>query len=180
MLNEIYKDIVGFEGIYQVSNFGNVKNQHGKILKTYQINSGYLCLKLHAATGKRSGHLVHRLVATAFLDNPKTEVNHIDGNKHNNTLTNLEWCTRSENIRHALDTGLTVYNKPTTGLKTKRNTSGYYGVLFDRTRNKWVAHVVWDKVRYLHKRYNTAIEAAKARDAKVLELGFNERLPMNF
>ena len=180
MLNEVYKDIVGFEGIYQVSNFGNVKNQHGKILKTYQINSGYLCLKLHDATGKRSGHLVHRLVATAFLDNPKTEVNHIDGNKHNNTLTNLEWCTRSENIRHALDTGLTVYNKPTTGLKTKRNTSGYYGVLFDRTRNKWVAHVVWDKVRYLHKRYNTAIEAAKARDAKVLELGFNERLPMNF
>ena len=179
MLNEVYKDIVGFEGIYQVSNFGNVKNQHGKILKTYQINSGYLCLKLHA-TGKRSSHLVHRLVATAFLDNPKPEVNHIDGNKHNNTLTNLEWCTRSENTQHALKTGLMVYNKPTAGLKTIRNTSGYYGVLFDRTRNKWIAHVVWDKVRYLHKRYNTAIEAAKARDAKVFELGLNERLPLNF
>lgn len=182
MLNEVYKDIVGFEGIYQVSNFGNVKNQHGKILKTYKINSGYLCLKLHDATGKRSSHLVHRLVATAFLDNPKTEVNHIDGNKHNNTLTNLEWCTSSENKRHALYTGLMVYNKPTLGKKLTRNgkpsASEYFGVTYDNTRRKWIGTVVHNKVKLLHKRYSTELEAARARDAIVLTHNLN--LPLNF
>ena len=178
MLNEIYKPIEGHTD-YEVSNLGNVRNKHGLILKTYRINSGYLCLKLH--TDKvRTSHLVHRLVLKAFEGSSPLEVNHKDGDKHNNQLSNLEYVTSSENKLHALKTGLKVYNKPTTGLKTKRNTSGYYGVLFDKSRNKWIAHVVWDKVRYLHKRYNTAMEAAKARDAKVLELGFNERLPMNF
>ena len=65
MLNEVYKDIVGFEGIYQVSNFGNVKNQHGKILKQYKINSGYLykrySTELEAARARDAIVLAHNL-----------------------------------------------------------------------------------------------------------------------
>lgn len=182
MLNEVYKDIEGYEGIYQVSNLGNVRNQRGKVLKTYQINSGYLCLKLFDANGKRSSHLVHRLVAAAFLSKPKKEVNHIDGNKHNNTVSNLEWCTSSENKRHALDTGINVYNKPTRGQKLTRNgkpsASKYFGVSYDNTRSKWIGTVVHNKVKLLHKRYSTELEAARARDAIVVV--HNLDLPLNF
>lgn len=118
---EQWKDIKGFEGIYQVSNTGKVKsytrympstNQWGKYyrycigkeLKNVLHPNGYyrvdLCGKLYA---------IHTLVASAFCHKPeetKTEVNHIDGNKINNNASNLEWVTHSENIRHADRTGL--------------------------------------------------------------------------
>lgn len=176
VLNEIYKVIPTNEN-YSVSNLGNVRNSKGLVLKTYTINSGYQCLKL-TTNGVRTSHLLHRLVMLAFNGISDLEVNHIDGDKGNNKLSNLEYVTPSANKRHALDTGLKVYNKPTTGLKLKGSASKYFGVSYDKSRSKWLACVVWCKVKYIHKRFNTELEAAKARDAVVKA---NELpLPLNF
>ncbi len=107
---EIFKDIKGYEGIYQVSNLGNIKSynkyKEGKILIPYRINSGYEMVSLRGCINK--SYLIHRLVAKTFLLNPKNkrEVNHINGIKTDNRLENLEWSTPSENMKHALITGL--------------------------------------------------------------------------
>lgn len=102
-MEEIWKDIVGYEEIYQVSNFGNVKNiRTNKILK-YGINDqNYEIVTLYKKTKKKNMR-IHRLVAQAFIPNPDNlpQINHKDGNKHNNRVDNLEWCTGSNNIKHA-------------------------------------------------------------------------------
>jgi len=99
--------------MYEVSNKGKVRNKQTLlILKTYTINSGYKAIKLNK-NGKSKGFTIHRLVATAFIDNPlklKT-VNHKDGNKLNNRVDNLEWMSLSDNIKHAVDTGLSNTEK---------------------------------------------------------------------
>ena len=118
---EIWKDIKGYEGFYQVSNMGRVKsleriilNINGKkriikekILKHKNISSGYLAVILYKCCKGKTMY-IHRLVANAFIDNPNNyiDVNHIDGNKCNNFFSNLEWVTRSNNIKHAYNTGL--------------------------------------------------------------------------
>ena len=109
METEIWKDIDGYEGRYQVSNFGRVKSfWHGEhILKPVLLNIGYQQVTL-CANGKHELVRVHRLVAKAFVDNPdnKPQVNHINGDKQDNRATNLEWVTASENRYHAYATGL--------------------------------------------------------------------------
>ena len=94
----------------EVSNFGEVKS-HGKIIKG-EITSGGYCRVHISHKGVQYKFLVHRLVAEAFILNPNRlpEVNHIDGNKQNNSVDNLEWCTRSQNTSHAFKTGLRNYN----------------------------------------------------------------------
>lgn len=92
----------------EVSNLGNVRcSKTGRPWYIKKDKIGYLCGQ-YKISGKRFSFKVHRLVAEAFLPNPenKPEVNHKDGVKHNSSLSNLEWCTRQENIRHAFDTGL--------------------------------------------------------------------------
>ena len=101
---EIWKDILGYEGKYMVSNWGRVKslnyNRTGKerILKAGDNGNGYLEVILFK-DGKGKHYKIHRLVAQAFLENTKgyTEVNHRDENKQNNCVENLEWCSRSYN-----------------------------------------------------------------------------------
>lgn len=101
---EEWKDIIGYEGRYQVSNTGKVKslnyNHTGKegILKTRKNRGGYLLVNLWK-DAKMKTCSIHRLVATAFCENPEgyTEVNHIDENKENNRAENLEYCSRSYN-----------------------------------------------------------------------------------
>lgn len=107
MTNEIWKSIPGFNGIYEISNLGEVKSlKFGKekILKTYESN-GYRKIDFRINKQKRK-YYIHRLVACAFLnldlDNETSIVNHIDGNKTNNNLNNLEIVTTAENIADGL------------------------------------------------------------------------------
>ena len=117
---EIWKDVVGYEGLYKVSNSGNVKNLERKIpyryglrtiperiLKGNENERGYLYVVLYKNT-KPQKHKIHRLVAQAFIENPENKkcINHIDGNKQNNSVDNLEWVTHSENMKHAADNKL--------------------------------------------------------------------------
>jgi hypothetical protein len=111
MMLEVWKDIPGYEGLYQASVFGDIRNaQSGAILKPFKCDGRYLRVKLYRLDGKRvhKTHMVHRLVAMAFIPNTynKPQVNHIDGNKENNNATNLEWCTQSENLSHSVKIGL--------------------------------------------------------------------------
>lgn len=111
---EIWKDIKGYEGLYQVSNLGRVKSfKTNKRKYEYKYMSlvidkkGYLTVSL-CGNHKRKTYKVHRLVSQAFIPNQegKTQVNHIDGNKQNNRVDNLEWCTNGENGIHAYKNGL--------------------------------------------------------------------------
>lgn len=113
---EIWKDINGYEGYYQISNKGNVRSidrfdgvhdRTGTVIKPNLKTNGYLQVGLRKHN-KRKWIGVHRLVAIHFIDNPenKPQVNHIDGNKQNNTVENLEWVTQEENQQHATRTGL--------------------------------------------------------------------------
>lgn len=102
-MEEIWKDIEGYEGLYQISSLGKIKNKEGKILKTRKDTGGYLLINLFK-NKKNKTFRVHRLVANAFILNPenKMEVDHIDTNKENNNVKNLKWVTSKENSNNKL------------------------------------------------------------------------------
>lgn len=113
---EIWKDINGYEGYYQISNKGNVRSldrfdgvhdRQGTIIKPHMKHNGYLQVGLRKHN-TRKWLAIHRLVAIHFIENPdnKPQVNHIDGNKQNNNVENLEWVTAKENQNHATRIGL--------------------------------------------------------------------------
>lgn len=105
---EIWRDLAGYEGRYQVSNFARVRSLRGraKIIKPDIVHTGYSRIKL-CKDGEKERIYVHVLVARTFIPNPNNlpQVDHIDTNKFNNHLFNLRWVTGSENIRHAFETG---------------------------------------------------------------------------
>ena len=104
-MEEIWKDIKGYEGKYQVSNYGNVKSLNyrrtgnEKLMKPTLQNNGYLCVNLYKPLKL---YLIHRLVADAFIQNPDNLpcVNHKDENPTNNHVDNLEWCTYEYNLNY--------------------------------------------------------------------------------
>jgi len=110
-MQEIWKDVIGYEGLYKISSFGRVKsfarNPYGIVLSQSTTKKGYSRCDLSRDKVKVA-FPVHRLVAIAFIDNPENlpQVNHIDGDKKNNLVSNLEWNTCQQNIKAAYDTGL--------------------------------------------------------------------------
>lgn len=101
-MEEIWKDIKDYEGLYQVSNLGRVKSLYtNRILNPMKHTKGYLRVRLYK-NSVASNQRIHRLVAEAFIPNPenKPQVNHIDENKTNNRVDNLEWVTNKENCNH--------------------------------------------------------------------------------
>lgn len=109
-MKELFKDIEGFEGRYQVGTLGSVVSLNylgtrmPRKLKPTKHHLGYMMVGL----GAKNLKMVHTLVAKAFIPNPENKpyVNHIDGNKANNRVSNLEWVTSKENMNHAIRTGL--------------------------------------------------------------------------
>lgn len=132
-MEELFVPVIGFEGVYEISNFGNIRSltrlvktkkghyqtHNGKAYIPHDNGMGYKFLRLYK-NNKGHHRYIHRLVATHFIDNPENKkyVNHIDGIKSNNRVDNLEWCTAVENMAHAYSTGLSV--KGNAGKKVKQ------------------------------------------------------------
>ena len=139
--DEEWRDVVGYEGLYQVSNRNRMKSLHYGVEKLHMLypnKNGYLTVGMNK-DGKKKNFIFHVLVAQAFVPNPdgKPEVNHIDGNKQNNRPENLEWATRRENMQHASKTGL---------LKM-RSGSEHPRAILSAEEEKYVldVHIPWDE-----------------------------------
>ena len=149
-MEEMWKDIENYEGLYQVSNLGRVKslkrdiinNRYGvahikeKILKPRNDGKGYVRIVLYKNNQKKQ-FKIHRLVAQTFILNVQNKpfVNHIDGNKQNNKVTNLEWCTCKENNLHAFNTGLNSRKlRAVCQLDTKENILNEFESLCEASR----------------------------------------------
>lgn len=164
---EIWKDITGYEGFYQVSNYGNVRslkkwcgNKHIKkwiddirVLKPLKNNKGYFEIHLKKNC-KRKKYFIHRLVATAFLDKPigKEVINHKDYNPLNNNVENLEWVTQKENVNYS------ICNMKKRKTITHSNTNEKY---ISYRENKKIYRLTIDKKEY---HFKTLQEAITKRD----------------
>lgn len=172
---EKWKDIEGFEGMYQISNHGRVKSLERNVkirdftrripetLLSLTLDSkGYTKVSLRK-NNKTFYKRVHILVANAFLDNAerKHEVNHKDHNKTNNHIKNLEWSTRKENMNHEALSN----NKP-----RSNNKSGLKGVYFDKHSNSWRASISINNTRIFVGSFENKDTAHKMRNKKITEL----------
>lgn len=137
-MQEIWKDIEGYEGLYQVSNLGNVKSLNYKRMGFSRLltpkcnNDGRLWVELRK-NGKGKAFLIHRLVGTCFIPNPHglPQINHIDENPKNNTVENLEWCTQEYNIKYYYE------RHPYTERSQNINYSDKYGKRIDLRVNQF-------------------------------------------
>jgi hypothetical protein len=144
---------------YSVSNLGNVKNINTeKILKPSLHTDGYKQVTLHVEKNKIITRKVHRLVANAFIPNPENKecIDHINGNRIDNRIENLRWATKSENS----------INKIT----QSNNTSGFAGVCYDKTHNKWNAYYTLQRRQYKIGSFKTLEEAKEQRIKKANEV----------
>jgi hypothetical protein len=154
-MEEIWKDIIGYEGLYKISSFGKIialpKSVHIKTKAGWEatrhmkeknmslLNShGYLAVQLSDGK-KKKRQSVHRLVGKMFVNNPlnKQEINHIDGNKSNNHYSNLEWCTRSENLYHAYSTGLRIPSQTNKSGKLHHNSKSTIQLFSNGDSKTW-------------------------------------------
>lgn len=158
-MEEIWKDVIGYENYYQISNLGRVRStwfKTPKILKQYTRKYGYKTVDLNKPGEKRKLARVHRLVATAFLPNPdnKPQVNHIDYNPSNNIVTNLEWVTSLENNKHS------YCHKPTEYAWNKQTSTNIKYI----TKEKNNTYRVNIRKYNQQKSFNTLGEALQFRD----------------
>lgn len=166
MQKEIWKDVKGYEGLYQISNLGKIKRlsrlsyqRFGKLLLNEKVmsnvidNNGYVVVSL-TNNKKQRKFLVHRLIAIHFIKNNNNLpcINHIDGNKQNNDISNLEWCSYSQNNKHALDNNLRKPPAPWKGkFGTENKTSkkvGQYNLNGDLINIYPCVHEVYRKLRF--------------------------------
>ena len=189
-MDEIWMDINGYEGKYQVSTLGRIKSlKKNLIMKPMVATNGYLeaCLW---KDGKQKRYLLHRLVATHFIDNPNNypEVNHIDEDKTNNYVNNLEWCTHLYNMNYGnvkekiknANTGKTSWNKglkcpdmslrqlgkPRPHINTtiqSNNVTGIIGVFYRTDINKYQANIGVNKKQIYLGSYINIEDAIKSR-----------------
>lgn len=160
---EQWKDIIGYEGYYHISDLGRVKRikrtkwSEGKILKQSFDKDGYLDLQL-CAMNKRTWPRTHRLVALAFIPNPLNlpEVNHRFGIKTDNRVSQLEWITQRDNQRHKASMA--------------NSASKHIGVYWNKTNKNWRSVLVLNKKHIEVGSFKTEIEAANAYNIKYNEL----------
>lgn len=174
-MREVFEDLKGYEDSYQISDFGRVftkrrliGNQiyYGKELIPQLTSDGYLKVTL-SKNGESKKYYLHRLVAIQFIDNNDNlpQVNHKDGNKLNNSVTNLEWCTKQENQNHAVRTNLMQHgaNRPSAKL-TEQDVLEIYalkGILkaqdiadkYNVSKNTINCILRGSKWKYLYKQY---------------------------
>lgn len=180
--NEIWAIYPEFNGTLEVSNTGKIRRLTGKELSIGLQNSGYQKVTI-GYQGKSHNRLVHRLVLLSFtclLPNYlRLQVNHKDGIKTNNNLSNLEWVTQEENMAHAIANNLCdaiFTTKNSLGKKHKKTiTSKYHNVNYDKNRNKWFACMRVDKKTVHAKRFDTEIEAALHINWIIDHLGLTDR-----
>jgi hypothetical protein len=157
---EEFKDIPEYEGLYQVSNLGNVKsfkNGIEKVLKGGISSSGYRNVVLYNGS-KLKGYSIHQLVAIEFLNHKplkyKIVVDHINNNKLDNRLENLQIISNRANLTK----------------DKKKGTSKYVGVNLDKTRNKWISQITINGKNVFLGRFKTEIEASEAYQNKLKTL----------
>jgi hypothetical protein len=157
---EIYKDVISYEGIYKVSNLGNVKTfryKNERQMKLSKDKDGYLQLGL-SKDGLVKTVKVHQLVAESFLNHKrcglKLVVNHIDFNKANNKVENLEIVTARENSNR----------------KHIKSSSKYTGVTWDKNRGKWISQIFIENKKKFLGRFENELEASKAYELRLFKL----------
>ena len=152
-MEEIWKDIPGYEGLYQASNLGNIRslvfinNRGDKHRIKMKVQREGVYGRIYAMLykdAKRKNWLVHRLIALTFIPNPNNypEINHIDGNPKNNRVENLEWCTKSQNEKHAYENWLYPKIRKMNEAKKKpiiRNDGKYYDCAYSAARDLGVS-----------------------------------------
>lgn len=174
MEEEIWKDIRGYVGYYQVSNRGRVKSVHRVIIrknkgpqtihekilspgKLYGKKDGYYLVVMLCKIGVDKTFQVHRLVAEAFIPKikGKPEVNHINEIKHDNRVENLEWNNHRENNTY----------------KKKNKTSRFTGVHWDSANRNWAVNIHYNKKQYRLGNFDSEIKASKAYKSEIKRLG---------
>lgn len=177
-MEEIWKDITGFEGTHQISNYGNIRSLDRTVIRTngnpYHAVDKILRISTHpkgykTITLQRGGKAirkalkVHRLVAEAFISNPNSlpQVNHKDGDKSNNYEGNLEWVSNRENCTHKFF--------------HKEKSSKYPGLCFDKSRQKWVVMVQIKGIQRNFGRFESEHEAYLKRLSILAEYGIENK-----
>lgn len=169
---EEWMDILGFEGVYQVSNKGRVRRltfsnnvitkSKIHVIKATDNGKGYLFVTLHFK-GKRHNQYIHRLVADAFCSKRDTDtvVNHKDYNKYNNVAENLEWCTQKENVRYSSG------NMKREKSVCKLSNTGEKYISFHVSHGKYERYRVQLKTKRVSKEFKTLEEAIQFRNEVV-------------